>query len=173
VGNTRNVYMMKNFYTTLGNNCLVGTVGVNDAPAGFTPTVNTIIETNQVTASSETAGTTTPPWGGVQHCDPDSKLMLPDAELTSIDAAVSIIAHPSLVRRGDRFTLDYSLAAPGAVTTTISDVAGRVVSRSTLDRAAGRFSETIDTEGWSTGTYLAQVSADGHAATSRIVVIDR
>jgi hypothetical protein len=171
-GHQQNVHLMKNYYT-LANNCQSGTTPLSDAPAGLTATTNQIIETDLVAFAAITPIPISTVWTSRQLCDPDAKFMAPEAEPSSVDGAVSVAPHPSLVRRGDLFTLDCALATGGTVSITISDVAGRIVSQATLDREAGPFSQLIRTDGWSAGTYLARVSAGGHVATSRIVVIDR
>jgi hypothetical protein len=84
-----------------------------------------------------------------------------------------LLPYPNPVRRGSVLNLAYQLGRAGTVTISVSDVVGKVIHSSTDQYAEGRLLIPISTDGWSLGTYVVRVEANGRSATQRIVVGDR
>ncbi|MDB5033677.1 MAG: hypothetical protein JWQ98_918 [Chlorobi bacterium] len=90
----------------------------------------------------------------------------------SVDAS-SILATPNPVKRGEPLQVDYSMPKASAVTITVSDVAGKIVTTFQANAREGANRMTLPTRGWSVGTYILDINGEGVSTTRKIIVGDR
>jgi hypothetical protein len=140
-------------------------------PANLTVQCVTPIESNVVTVANPGSSPACPPWIGNQACDPDSKRAIGQAG--HVDAGIADLdAFPTPTRRGDAFTIAYTLNTATSARITVTDAAGRTVHETSGERPQGRVTELIQTAGWSVGAYMVTVRAGGHATTTRVLVAE-
>jgi hypothetical protein len=83
----------------------------------------------------------------------------------------NVSSYPNPVKRGESFTLDYSVAKDAPATITVSNVAGAVVF--SADQPGNADKSEISTSGWPAGVYLIQVKHGDKVETKRVIVSDK
>lgn len=92
-----------------------------------------------------------------------------DAEISD---AGSVSTYPNPITRGSLLSLEYTLATEGSATVTVSDIIGNVIYMKSASHEAGLNSVSVNTTGWSIGTYMVTVTTGEKSQTRRIVVTD-
>jgi len=108
----------------------------------------------------------------IERCEcSDGKLKrnLPESPETGKDA-LSLSSYPNPVKAGSPITLQYTLMSDATMTVTVSDLSGRTIVSQEIAARSGSSSYGLSTEGWSSGTYMVSVTADGHSSSTRVVV---
>jgi hypothetical protein len=112
----------------------------------------------------------------IPHCDncdvADKPNIAGTIETTPSGLTMQGLA-PNPVKAGATIDLSYSLLRDAAVTITVSDVSGRIVSSTRSEGHAGAMKEAIPTDGWATGVYMISVSSGAATATERVVVLEK
>jgi len=110
----------------------------------------------------------------IEPCDCSKNLLkpsLPEAPATG-SSVLSLNSYPNPIKAGGTIVLEYTLKSDAPMTLTISDLAGRTIRSEKLSASAGTGTYSVSTEGWSSGTYMMNLTIDGHAASTRIVVME-
>ena len=108
----------------------------------------------------------------IERCDCSKDLLkpsLPEAP-ESGNGAISLSSYPNPVKAGSPITLQYTLKGDATMTVTVSDLSGRTIVSQEIAARSGSGSYGLSTEGWSSGTYMVSVTADGHSSSTRVVV---
>lgn len=174
-GHTRNLWLGKTD-NTLDNVCYATPSGVSyTSPFWFT---NCLPSTNRddVIVAYYEAYDDPVSWNFYQPCFSPFKTVMPDnGSAPGSDAggtaAILLSSYPNPVRGEGHITLAYSLLSSGVVDIIITDPLGDVRYERSTERAAGDGTEQITIQGWSAGTYLARITANGISATTKIVLI--
>ncbi len=78
--------------------------------------------------------------------------------------------YPNPVASGTTLTVATMMRDAGKMTVIVTDLAGRVVHRSSIDAAAGHATGEVRTDGWRPGTYLVKIESAGRSEQKRIVI---
>lgn len=88
-------------------------------------------------------------------------------------ATFSLASHPNPVIGGGAFSLQLTMSAPGSVSFTVHDVAGRTLYRGDRMAPAGPSQIEVPTDGWAAGTYVATVRSGAESRSVRVAVQPR
>jgi hypothetical protein len=91
----------------------------------------------------------------------------------SFDGVSVVSPAPNPMMPGRDITLQYKLTQAAEATVTVSDLSGKVIYTHTGAFEAGNNVLPISTQGWSSGSYLVNVTVGDHFATKRIVINDK
>lgn len=93
-----------------------------------------------------------------------------DEILPVVPRRLSLAAYPNPTN--SRVNLTYTVPSPGKTELTVYNTLGRTVHRSQLDaRAGGEHTASLDMSGFSSGLYLAVLSARGESAAAKILLV--
>ncbi len=81
-------------------------------------------------------------------------------------------AFPNPVKRGNTFTLGYTLAGNATMALTVSDMAGATIYQGAGEGTAGEHEIGVSTAGWTSGTYLLRMTIGDRTITRKIIVSD-
>ncbi len=78
--------------------------------------------------------------------------------------------YPNPVATGSALTIATTMRDAGKMTVIVTDLAGKVVHRSSIDAAAGHATREVRTDGWRPGTYLVKTIAGDRTQQKKVVI---
>lgn len=78
--------------------------------------------------------------------------------------------YPNPVKAGSVLTISAAKRQSGSMTIIVSDLAGRILHRSTMELTNGAPTTEINTDGWKAGTYLVKITTGDRTDQKRIVI---
>lgn len=86
--------------------------------------------------------------------------------------SISLSSYPNPVQSGGTITLNYSITGSQDMKITVSDISGKNIYDKTVSDISGHGTIDVSTKGWTSGTYIVNITSAGHTASTRAVVTE-
>ncbi len=108
----------------------------------------------------------------IERCECSDDARKRNMEGAAETGAISLSSYPNPVKSGGSITLNYTLSGSGEMKITVSDISGRNIYDKTVSDISGRGTIDISTKGWTSGTYIVNITSGGRTASTRAVVAE-